>query len=757
MAGALSVYCRDCTSSIGGGALQLASGRTKVRADSEDRPLVLGIDGNSLIYRAYFALPDSIRNPLGQPINAVQGFVSMLTKLLREHSPDDVVVACDSEWPTLRHKMHKKYKGNRSELPTDLINQVPWIQALLRDVGIICISVPGYEADDILGSLARTCIARAAQALIVSGDRDLVQLVSDPLVRVLYTRRGVDNQQILDEAGVLALTGVTPSRYPEFAALRGDASDNIPGIRGVGPKTAEKIVATAPSLDILYKDLSPLGPRLAHQLLTDQDTVYRNLELTRIKDRLPIDWKKEELLSPRQRSTSTPDLEQSGLIEFYDKLTAEMGASDSKRETEATAKIQSPCNDPNPAGSGVVCLIGCSSDKRSVPSSAAELYTSQRFRLARQWAERNSQSWFILSARHGLVPPDTRLNPYDLALKDSSPGRQRAWARDVVSKLVDRTSTTDPVYVFSDPLYSDLIEAPLIGKGYRVAKPLDGMTSDQRIRWLTVHTSLGRKSGDLEELYQILYWLSLQTDGPQPLSQSRGESSQGVYFFFEPNEIRFCSERLRVVRVGTHAVSSGSKATLRQRLRTHRGTEDGGGNHRSSIFRSHVGAALMRRNDSQADFPEWGDQSADTRKIKASEVRLERAVSKIIRQMPVLCLDVAGPAGSKSDRAYIERNSIALLSEVGSRVDSPTEQWLGRSSPKEAIRRSGLWNVNFVNDTTWDPEFLDILEFYARVTAGREKQPSASLAPYGWWDRSASHGQLQLSWPEDVVTLTENS
>ena len=194
------------------------------------RQSVLAIDGHSLLYRAYFALPESIRDQRGRPVNAVHGFVSMLARLLREHQPNGVLVAYDSPWPTIRHASFPGYKANRGALPDTLLAQVPIAQELLRRVGIPTLAVAGYEGDDILASLADHCSLHHSLILIVTGDRDLFQLVRDPWVRVLYTRRGVSGEQILDEEGVKRLVGVEPSRYADLAALRGDVSDNIAGI-----------------------------------------------------------------------------------------------------------------------------------------------------------------------------------------------------------------------------------------------------------------------------------------------------------------------------------------------------------------------------------------------------------------------------------------------------------------------------------------------------------------------------------------------
>ncbi len=195
---------------------------------------------------------------------------------------------------------------------------------------------------------------------------------------------------------------------------------------------------------------------------------------------------------------------------------------------------------------------------------------------------------------------------------------------------------------------------------------------------------------------------------------------QGVYFFFEPGEMRPDGTTPRVVRVGTHAVSKGSKTTLWKRLSQHRGTaKSGAGNHRGSIFRLHVGNALLQRGDiEQSVGRTWGQGSSADREVKEHEMPAERAVTDRIGQMPLLWVRAEDDAGTSSVRATIERNSIALLSMMGSggsTADAPSAGWLGRYCPNDAVRKSGLWNVNHVHDG-FDPAYLDLLEELARAT-----------------------------------------
>jgi len=226
------------------------------------------------------------------------------------------------------------------------------------------------------------------------------------------------------------------------------------------------------------------------------------------------------------------------------------------------------------------------------------------------------------------------------------------------------------------------------------------------------------RARDLDRLYEALGRLEVLTGGPLALANPAVRSScpnKGVYFFFEAGEVRD-GGRHRVVRVGTHAVSVGSARSLWDRLGQHRGTlgggHPGGGNHRGSVFRKHLGLALLGATPEEyADARlTWGQGSSAARVTRDREYPLEQRVSSIIRGMPVLWVSVSGSAGPENDRAVIERNTIALLSNWGKPpIDAPSAEWLGRHSPYPQVRESGLWNVNHV-DGRPNAAFLDLLE-----------------------------------------------
>jgi hypothetical protein len=217
----------------------------------------------------------------------------------------------------------------------------------------------------------------------------------------------------------------------------------------------------------------------------------------------------------------------------------------------------------------------------------------------------------------------------------------------------------------------------------------------------------------LVRFYSILDALERKLGGARTLGDCRGRMKwppRGVYFFREPGEMRSdTGTGARIVRVGTHALKAGGKATLWGRLSTHRGQLlNGGGNHRGSIFRLIVGTALIGRHEYA--FPTWGDKQSAAKDIRAGEVELEQAVSTVIRNMPFLWISIADEPGPDSLRGKIERNSIALLSNFAKpRLDPPSPQWLGHHCDRALVRASGLWNQDHV-DKSYDPGFLDDLE-----------------------------------------------
>jgi DNA polymerase-1 len=238
--------------------------------------LLMLLDGNSLTYRAFFALPTDLATASGQVTNAVYGFTSMLVNLIKDHKPDYLAVAFDRPEPTFRHELVEGYKATRSPAPDILRQQMGLVRQLVETMRVPVVEAPGYEADDVLATLATRAAAEGDDVIVVTGDRDTYQLVQDPHLKVLYNRRGVSDYALYDEAGILERTGVTPAQYPDFASLRGDPSDNLPGVPGVGEKTAAKLITTYGDLDGVYAHLDELTPRLRASLVAGEGSVRSN-------------------------------------------------------------------------------------------------------------------------------------------------------------------------------------------------------------------------------------------------------------------------------------------------------------------------------------------------------------------------------------------------------------------------------------------------------------------------------------------------
>ena len=251
-------------------------------------PLLL-LDGMSLAFRAFFALPDTLATTTGVVTNAVHGFSSMLVYLIRERRPSGLVVAFDAPGATFRDEILEDYKAGRAATPDLLSPQFDMIRDVLAALAIPLIEAPGYEADDIIATLATEAAERRSETVIVTGDRDSFQLVSDPYIRVLYNKRGVTDYSFYDEAGIIERCGVPPSQYVLLASLRGDPSDNLPGIPGVGEKTAAKLLTTYGDLDGIYEHLSELTPKLRENLSYNERLARSNARVIPLVTDVPLE------------------------------------------------------------------------------------------------------------------------------------------------------------------------------------------------------------------------------------------------------------------------------------------------------------------------------------------------------------------------------------------------------------------------------------------------------------------------------------
>ena len=250
---------------------------------------LLLIDGHSMAYRAFYALPaENFTTASGQHTNAIYGFATMLLSLLSSEKPTHVAVAFDVSRKTFRSEIFPEYKANRAKTPDEFRSQMSYLHELVSAFGITQFEVEGYEADDVIATITKRAEKEGAEVFICTGDRDSFQLVNDKTT-VLYPKRGVSDLARMTPDAVQEKYGMSPAQYPDFAALRGDPSDNLPSIPGVGEKTAAKWVVEYGSLQELLSNVDKVGGKVGQALRDSIDNVIRNRELTQLVAEVPLD------------------------------------------------------------------------------------------------------------------------------------------------------------------------------------------------------------------------------------------------------------------------------------------------------------------------------------------------------------------------------------------------------------------------------------------------------------------------------------
>jgi 5'-3' exonuclease len=299
------------------------------------------LDTASLYFRAFYGVPTSVTAPNGAPVNAARGLLDFISRLVTDHRPTDLIAAWDDDWrPEFRVAAIPSYKAHRvaesaepeldgESVPDELLPQVELIENLLRAAGIARLGMPGYEADDVIGSLASQT---SDPVLVVTGDRDLFQLVDDTQpIRVLYTAaKGVGNAEVIDDAAVYARYGVHANEYAEFALLRGDPSDGLPGVRGIGEKTAANLIREYSTIGNLLEaaeaEDSALKPGVRKNLLAGRDyiavagpvvEVARGIKLPKVDSGLPSE--------PASVAELRALTEEWGLTSAVERLAAALG------------------------------------------------------------------------------------------------------------------------------------------------------------------------------------------------------------------------------------------------------------------------------------------------------------------------------------------------------------------------------------------------------------------------------------------------
>jgi 5'-3' exonuclease len=250
-----------------------------------DTPRLVLVDGSSSLYRAFFALPP-LHNSKGTPTHAILGFTTMLLKLLREEVPEAVAVAFDGPGPTTRHHAFAAYKAQRPEMPEGMAQQIPYVHRVLAAMRVPLLMMPAEEADDILGTVAVRAAAEGYRVILISGDKDLFQLVGE---RILV--RDTMKERSWGPAEVQERYGVSTSQFPDFLALMGDSIDNIPGVPGVGEKTARDLVQHFGSLEaVLAGSAEVAKPKVREALLAHAEQARMSKRLVTIRTDLPIPW-----------------------------------------------------------------------------------------------------------------------------------------------------------------------------------------------------------------------------------------------------------------------------------------------------------------------------------------------------------------------------------------------------------------------------------------------------------------------------------
>jgi DNA polymerase-1 len=245
---------------------------------------LLAVDGMAFVYRAYYAIPP-MSNRSGLHTNAVFGFARILQKMLAEVDPEYVVVAFDTKEPTFRHEQYKEYKAHRPPMPDDLVEQLPWIKEYVKTLNIACLEYPGYEADDVLATLAVQATGRGIHTLIATGDKDLCQLVN---ASIGILQAGFNSHDVYDAEAVVSRFGVRPDQIVDYLSLVGDSADNIPGVAGVGPKTAARLLQQYETLDNVFDHVGEMKGRLRERLELGRETVIRYKNLLKISIDVPV-------------------------------------------------------------------------------------------------------------------------------------------------------------------------------------------------------------------------------------------------------------------------------------------------------------------------------------------------------------------------------------------------------------------------------------------------------------------------------------
>ena len=314
---------------------------TATAPTAERRRVFAVIDGNSLMHRAFHAVPPTMNAPDGRPTNAVFGFLNMFLKMVDAFHPDGVAVAFDKGRPRVRMEMLPQYKAQRPPMDPDLRQQFPMIKQLLTKLSVPILEAEGWEGDDILGTLARTGEAAGCDMYLITGDRDMYQLSTDH-VKIVGTKKGLSDVQIMTPETVEDLYhGITPALVPDFYGLKGDTSDNIPGVPGIGPKKASALIAQYGSLDEVIAHADEVKGKMGENLRSHIDDALLSRKVATIQTNAPVEVDFDDTAFPAYDAAAVADaLGELGIMAMQNRFLALLGAAGA--ETPAAASLELP-------------------------------------------------------------------------------------------------------------------------------------------------------------------------------------------------------------------------------------------------------------------------------------------------------------------------------------------------------------------------------------------------------------------------------
>jgi DNA polymerase-1 len=421
---------------------------------------LLLIDGHSMAYRAFYALPvENFKTSAGQPTNAIYGFASMLINLIKEEKPTHIAVAFDVSRKTFRTERFPEYKANRASTPDEFRSQMSHINEMIESFGIKHFEVEGFEADDIIATLAKAAELKGFDTLICTGDRDSFQLVNNKTT-VIYPKKGVTEMSRMTPAAVVEKYGLTPEQYPDFAALRGDPSDNLPSVPGVGEKTATKWIIDYGSLEKLLDNSKEITGKVGESLRANIEVVKLNRELTHLLDDVKLSSGVEDL--------SWPGFDASAMGLFFEKLEIralkerikslpQIGGSESKEISTSVTKLDSKKLDTilkdrkDPVAISFEVLEGILTSY-SVAISDSEVFSVNENKIGDWISDPNIPKYV-----HGAKYPIKKLNMAGLTADIEllayliNPGSRNLDLVDLVERLLGVSSSSDDLFSTFDP------------------------------------------------------------------------------------------------------------------------------------------------------------------------------------------------------------------------------------------------------------------------------------------------------------------